>query len=97
MENVRRDIKIDRAHRLGAPKHGKVRPNVAKFNFFQDKELIKRKASKKLQNSRFSVGDQFPKEVQQRRRLLVPVMKQAQKNGHLAILAFDKLYVDEKP
>ena len=34
--------------------------------------------------------------VQQRRRLLVPVMKQAQKNGHLAILAFDKLYVDEK-
>ena len=96
MENVRRDVKIDRVHRLGAPKHGKVRPVVAKFNFFQDKELIIRKASEKLQNSRFSAGDQFPKEVQQRRRLLVPVMKQAQKNGHLAILAFDKLYVDEK-
>lgn len=96
MADVRRDVKIDRAHRIGPPKPGKVRPIVAKFNFYQDKEQVKRKAAEKLQNSKFSVGDQFPKEIQQRRRVLVPVMKKAQKNGHSAVLAYDKLYVDGK-
>ena len=60
MKDVRLEVKIDWAHRLGAPKRGKRRPIVAKFNYFQDKELIKRRASEKLQNSKFSIGDQFP-------------------------------------
>ena len=69
---------------------------MAKFNFYQDKELIKHKCAEKLQNSKLAVGDQFPKEIQQRRRTLVPVMKTAQWNGHTAILSYDKLYVDGK-
>ena len=81
---------------IGPYKPNTVRPIVAKFNFFQDKEFIKRKAEEKLQNSKFGVGDQFPKEIQQRRRALIPVMKTAQRNGHIAILSYDKLYVDRK-
>ena len=96
MQNVRENVKIDRAHRIGPYKPNKVRPIVAKFNFYQDKELIKRKAAEKLQNSKLGVGDQFPKEIQQRRRTLIPVMKTAQRNGHTAILSYDKLYVDGK-
>ena len=96
MHNVRDTVKIDRAHRIGPYKPNKVRPIVAKFNFYQDKELIKHKCAEKLQNSKLAVGDQFPKEIQQRRRTLVPVMKTAQRNGHTAILSYDKLYVDGK-
>ena len=96
MQNVRENVKIDRAHRIGPYKPNKVRPIVAKFNFYQDKELIKRKSAEKLQNSKLGVGDQFPKEIQQRRRTLIPVMKTAQRNGHTAILSYDRLYVDGK-
>ena len=68
MHNVRDNVKIDRDHRIGPYKPNKVRPIVAKFNFYQDKESIKHKCAEKLQNSKLAVGDQFPKEIQQRRR-----------------------------
>ena len=59
MQNVRENVKIDRAHRIGPYKPNKVRPIVAKFNFYQDKELIKRKSAEKLQNSKLGVGINF--------------------------------------
>ena len=75
IDNVRQNVKIDRAHRIGQLRPNKIRPIVAKFNYFQDKETIKKAATEKLKNSRYSVGDQFPVEIQQRRRKLVPVLK----------------------
>ena len=92
--DVRETVKIDRAHRLGQRKPNKIRPIVAKFNYFQDKEAIKKASSEKLVNSRFSVGDQFPMEIQQRRRKLIPVMKKALNEGKDAVLVYDKLYID---
>lgn len=94
MPDVRENVKIDRAHRIGPYKPNKIRPIVAKFNFFQDKERIKQRASEKIHNSRRGVGDQYPKEIQQRRRALIPVMKKAQRNRHAAVLSYDKLFVD---
>ena len=48
----------------------------------------------KLSNSRFSVGDQFPKPVQEKRRALLPVKKAALKKGGTAVFAYDKLYIN---
>ena len=92
--DARQTMKIDRAHRIGTPNSDKTRPIVAKFNFFQDKERIKRAAAEKLTNSKFNVGDQFPKEIQQRRRRLVPILKKAQSEGKTAVLVYDKLYIN---
>ncbi|MEW8548190.1 MAG: hypothetical protein AB2693_32200 [Candidatus Thiodiazotropha sp.] len=94
MPNVRSDVKIERAHRIGAFKRGKTRPIVAMFNNYKDKEEIKKIGFSKLTNSRFSVGDQFPKLVQDRRRKLMPVKKAAMREGKRAVFSYDKLYID---
>ena len=51
LTDVRKKVKIDRAHRLGQRKANKIRPIVAKFNYFQNKENIKKAASEKLVDS----------------------------------------------
>lgn len=94
MPNVRSDVKIERAHRIGAFKRGKTRPIVARFNNYKDKEEVKKIGFSKLANSRFSVGDQFPKLVQDRRRKLMPVKKAAMREGKRAVFSYDKLYIE---
>lgn len=56
--------------------------------------MIKRKAAEKLKESVYNVGDQFPKEIQQRRRKLVPILKKAQSEGKQAVLVYDKLFIN---
>ena len=46
-------------------------------------------------HSHYSVGQQYPKEVQERRRALVPIMKQARDSGKDAYIVVDKLYIDK--
>lgn len=89
-----KDIKIDRAHRLGSFKNDKTRPIVVKFNYFQDKVNVKKQASDKLRNTSFRVSDQYPKEIQDRRRALYPAFAQAKGQGRKAVLSYDKLYID---
>ena len=95
--NVRQNVKIDLAHRIGQPRPNKIRPIVAKFNYNvpPGQRNNKKAAAEKLRNSRYSVGDQYPVEIQQRRRKLVPVLKQAQSEVKRAILVYDKLYIND--
>ncbi|XP_052784275.1 uncharacterized protein LOC128220063 [Mya arenaria] len=77
-------IWFERVHRSpGAPVTGKIRNIVAKFTFFKDREMV-RKSWKQL----------FPPDVIQKRRVLVPKMKEARRQGKRAYLAYDTLYVD---
>ncbi|CAG2199100.1 GLK [Mytilus edulis] len=50
----------------------------------------------KERDTQFRVHEQFPAEVIQRRRELVPIMKDARQKGHVAHLRDDKLYIDNK-
>ena len=81
------DIKLHRAHRIGRFINGKTRPIVAKFVYYPDRERV-RKASQVLRDtdSVYAVSQQYPKEVQERRRALVPIMKQARLNGSEAYI-----------
>ncbi len=88
------DIKIDRAHRIGNFQNGKKRPIVVKFNYHQDKMLVKKSAFDKLKDSNYRVSDQYPKEIQERRRKLIPVLIQAKNDNKRAVLSYDKLYID---
>lgn len=88
-------IKLDRAHRVGRYVQGKTRPIVAKFNFHQDKLNVKRKAFEHLdRQSNFRVADQFPKQIQERRKRLIPAMIHAKQRGKNAVLSYDKLFIN---
>ena len=97
IDNARMNIKLHRAHRIGRYANGKTRPKVAKFAYYPDRERA-RKAAQVLRDtdSVYAVSQQYPKEVQERRRALVPIMKQARLNGSEAYIVVDKLYIDKQ-
>ena len=74
------------------------RPIVAKFERYSDRELI-RKAGMDLNsnpNSKFKVREQFPREIEERRKLLYPVMYRLKRENqsNKVNLIRDKLYVN---
>ncbi|KAH3876593.1 hypothetical protein DPMN_000440 [Dreissena polymorpha] len=71
-----------------------MRPIVVKFNYFGDKETVKSAAREKLKNSNFRVSDQLPKQIQDRRKKLLPYMIEAKRQGKQANLSYDALYID---
>lgn len=94
MPDARDKIKIDRAHRIGQFSANKKRPIVVKFNYFQDKLTVKRKAFELLKESPFSVADQYPKAIQERRKELYPKLKEARLQKKEAFLNYDTLYIN---
>lgn len=88
-------LKFERVHRMGERQRGRDRKIVAKFNLFKERELV-RKSWKSLDNSKYFVHEQFPKEVIDKRRALIPKMKEARTKGQRAWLSYDTLYIDGK-
>ncbi len=90
-------IRFERVHR--SPSHpipGKTRNIVAKFTYFQDRERV-RKEWKQLKGTNYSMFEQFPKAVSDKRRKLVKHIKEARDQGKRAWLVYDTLYVDGLP
>ncbi|XP_053383295.1 uncharacterized protein LOC128549767 [Mercenaria mercenaria] len=87
-------IRFERVHRSpSAPTPGKTRSIVAKFTYFQDRELVRRQY-KELINTKYNVFEQFPPEVVAKRRRLLPKMKEARRQNKKAWIAYDTLYID---
>ena len=61
----------------------------------QDKELIL-KNSFKLKGSKFQIKEQYPKEIENKRKSLYPVAKRAKKNKCKVLLLRDNLFIDGK-
>ena len=76
-DEIMRHIEFDRVHRLGRYKRGQTypRPIVAKFTYYKDKEFVRHAAPKTLIGTNISVNEQFPSEIEQRRKVLYPVAK----------------------
>lgn len=92
LETVNR-ITFHRVHRLTSKNNKKPPPIIAKFEHYKHKELTKSKG-KELKGTSFGLNDQFPQEIQERRRALLPIMKQLRQEGNRATLSVDKLYVN---
>ena len=92
VENAR-SIRFDRIHRLGRYDPAKNRPVIAKFCFFQEREMV-RSCAKNLDGSPYAVSQQFPKEVLEKRRSLIPTLKSLRDQGKRAYISVDKLFVD---
>jgi ribA/ribD-fused uncharacterized protein len=70
------DIKFVRVHRLGKKQAGKCRPIIARFHFFGDRQRVFGERHS-VRNSTCWIAEDFPWEVQQRRRVLKPILRQA--------------------
>ncbi|XP_061179393.1 uncharacterized protein LOC133188019 [Saccostrea echinata] len=92
------EIPFERVHRLGKPDEFRTKPRniVAKFSFYKDREFVRKRAPLKLKGSNIWVNEQFPPEVEEKRRKLYPVMRKAMKENRRVKLVVDKLYIDGK-
>ena len=89
------DIRIVRCHRLGGKKPNSARPRsmIFKLHWFGDRERIW-EARKNLQGSKLWLQEDFPVQIQQRRRLLGPIAREARRKGKKATVTVDKLVID---
>ena len=96
--NIERDIPFDRVHRLGKydPEQKYPRPIVAKFEKFRDKEFVRKSAPATLRGKTFGVNEQFPVEIENKRKLLYPEAKKARQDSDNKVrMVKDKLYVNK--
>lgn len=84
---------IERCHRLGIPKNGKVRPVILKLLDFHEKIAIL-KNCKKLKGSGLSIGEDYLTRVRQVRSNLWKGTEALHSEANSVRFAFDKLVVD---
>ena len=97
-------IQLERVHRMGVNYSGatssgaRSRPRniVAKFLHYKDRETVRR-ARMNLKGTGYYVNEQFPKEISDRRRELLPKLHQAKREGKNAWISYDTLYIDGRP
>jgi len=94
-KKVLKEISFERVHRIGKSNSNDSKPRslIAKFTFHKDKEFVLAQA-KNLRGINFAVPRDFPKEIVAKRKLLVPILKDAKKSGHDASLVYDKLHIN---
>ncbi|XP_045182697.2 uncharacterized protein LOC123541337 [Mercenaria mercenaria] len=93
-------LKLERVHRTGdmsASNPGRRTPKyrniIVKFTFFKDREIVRR-ASSSLKGTGIFINEQFPKEVAERRRALMPLLRNAREEKKKAWISYDTLYID---
>ena len=82
-------------HRLRQRTDGRPRNIIAKFVKYCDHEAVRSKAMEKLKERKdVSVYQQYPAEINTRRRELIPKMHELRRQGHRnARIVIDKLYI----
>ncbi|CAG2246194.1 unnamed protein product [Mytilus edulis] len=85
---------------IGLVGQTKIRANqrliVAKFVYFADLRKVLEAGPKLKEKPQFGMNLQFPIEIEERRRKLYPVMKDAKRNGKRVSLIRDKLIIEGK-
>ena len=66
---------------------------MAKFSEFKMKEKVRKNAFR-LAGTDVGIAEQFPPEIQTKRKELWPIMKNKKQDGKRARMVKDKLYID---
>lgn len=86
-------VEIEQAHRTGKyTANGQPRPVIVKLLRYKGKEEILKQA-KKLKGTNFFINKDFSERVHQRRKELLPQLREACKQGNFAFLKYDQLIV----
>lgn len=96
--DIQSDIPFEHVQRRGRynPQHRYPRPIVGKFAKKSDRDTVKRAAPGRLVNKpQFGVRELFPQEIEQKRKLLFPVMKRLKQNRDNRVSMFrDRLFLN---
>ena len=92
------DIEFQRVHRIGTfnPEATKPRQIIARFLRYPDRERVLSNA-RKLKGKNFGIAADFPKEIVDRRKVLLPkffAAKKAGKSAYFSRAEPDKLFID---
>ena len=83
------------ARRLGTYRPTFNRTILVTFFNTKDCNTVSRQSKSLQQHSNVRIEDYFPEEIIRRRKILYPIMKNAQRN-HRAKINIDQLYIDDK-
>lgn len=84
---IEKNIEFNNVHLFGRFVRGKDRPIVARLLYHADViHIIKN--SYKLQRTPYGIHEQFPKEIEDKRRLLYPIQKRFRKIGTQFVMIF---------
>ncbi|KAK3091039.1 hypothetical protein FSP39_016696 [Pinctada imbricata] len=86
-------IEFGNVHRFGRFKRDQDRPIVARFLYHQERAMILDSAYK-LKGSRFSIREQFPLEMEEKRKELYPIARRFRESGNRVKIVRDKLFVN---
>uniref|UniRef100_A0ABM0MKW0 Uncharacterized protein LOC102801367 n=1 Tax=Saccoglossus kowalevskii TaxID=10224 RepID=A0ABM0MKW0_SACKO len=87
-------IEFQRVHRLhGQRSRDRPRGIIARFVRYKDREKV-RKSAGNLKDTAYSVREDYSQGVLQKRRELMPLLKQARRDIKRAFLVAEKLYID---
>lgn len=88
-------VELGNVHRFGKPGLNGAKPIVARFLYRKELEAVLRNTNK-LKGKSFGVNEQFPEEIETRRKKLYPVLKKARHEGKQVKLVRDKLFINGK-
>ena len=88
-------ITFDNCYRLKSNQKDKPPPMIVRFVSFRDRDVVW-KCRRNLAGTSVSVAENFPQEIELRRKSLYPVMKKAKDLKHKAYMVGDKLIIDDK-
>ena len=97
---IRQELEIDHyiefgnIHRFGRRGTNNARPIVARFIYHNDLQMVLQNAYK-LKGSSFGISEQYPAEINNRRKNLYPIMREAKQQRRHVVLVRDRLFIDE--
>ena len=92
---IEQRLEFGNVHRFGKRVRDRPRPIIARFLYFSELDMVKR-AGKNLRGTNFGVNEQFPPEIEDKRRKLYPIMKAERKKKSKVVLIRDRLYVNDE-
>ncbi|CAC5421652.1 unnamed protein product [Mytilus coruscus] len=89
------NIQFGNVHRFGKNSRNGPKRIVARFIYRDDLQHVLEKAYR-LKGTQYGIKEQFPQEIENRRRKLYPVMKEAKRGGNRVALVRDKLFINNE-
>lgn len=89
------NVQLERAHRVGQHYPNRLRPIIARFTRFSDREAVKRNVSKP-RGSRIYVNEDLCPASQEIKRAQLPQLKQAKSEGKIGYFRRTKLIIKDK-
>ncbi|XP_071095443.1 uncharacterized protein [Haliotis cracherodii] len=95
-EQLKIEQDLVRVHRMGARRVNDQRPRpiIVKFGDFKECQHVRQAAFDQLKVEEYYVKEQFPEEIEERRKLLYPARRAANRAGDRVALTVDRLYVN---